>query len=102
MGAGTQVEVGKYLNEDVFVVFVFGGTNAAAAEGDAGTSFTLRGVRMELEVAESLFLELFMEDRFIRSGSAGLGPTGLQGDQVVGIFMFSEWGYGGIGEQEQQ
>jgi hypothetical protein len=95
--AGTQVEAGLYLNDNVFVIFVLGG---AQSEGDSGTSFELRGVRIELAVLEQLFVEFFVEDRFIRTGSA-LGASELADDDVVGIFMFSEWGYGSR-QQDQQ
>jgi autotransporter translocation and assembly factor TamB len=89
---GTQVELGKYLNEDVFVIFVLGGENVA---GDGqGASVTFRGVRMELALLESLFLEAFFEDRFLRSGSGGLGGSGLDGGKLVGLLIFGEWGYG--------
>jgi hypothetical protein len=94
---GTQVELGKYLNEDVFVIFVFGGQESVV-EGESGSSFTFRGVRMELAVSESTFLELFWEDRFLRSGSS-LGASGLDGEEVVGIFMFGEWGFGSRQQQ---
>jgi hypothetical protein len=92
---GTQVELGKYLNDDVFVVFVFGGQDSAAADG-GGTSFAFRGVRMELALTERIFLEGFMEDQFIRSGSGGLGVSGLDGGLLVGALVFSEWGYGSV------
>jgi hypothetical protein len=88
---GTQVELGKYLNDDVFVIFVLGGQDAADGEG---TSFTFRGVRMELALPESLFLEVFMEDRLLRSGSGVLSASDLDGEVTVGILLFREWGYG--------
>jgi translocation and assembly module TamB len=90
---GTQVELGKYLNDDVFVILVLGGTNAATADG-SGTSFTFRGVRMELAVAESWFVEGFVEDRFLQSTTGGLGLVGLDDSKVVGVLVFGEWGYG--------
>jgi autotransporter translocation and assembly factor TamB len=87
---GTQVELGKYLNEDVFVIFVLGGEES---EGQTGASLRLRGVRMELAIAESLFAEVFMEEQSLRTGS-GLGVGQLDDEAIVGIFVFGEWGYG--------
>lgn len=86
----TQVELGKYLNDRVFVIFVLGGT-----EGDqeSGASLQLRGVRLELELADSFFLEGFMEDRFLRTGTA-FGSTDLDGSEILGFFLFGEWGFG--------
>jgi len=92
---GTQVELGKYLTENVFVIFVLGGQNAAAADG-GGTRFTFRGVRLELAVAENFFVEGFVEDRFIQSTSGGLSSMGLDGPMVVGLLVFGEWGYGSL------
>ncbi|MDH3206590.1 MAG: translocation/assembly module TamB [Gemmatimonadota bacterium] len=99
--AGTQVELGKYLNDDVFVIFVLGGQNAAGGDG-AGASVTFRGVRMELALAEDVFLEAFWEDQFIRSGTGGLGASGLEGNKLVGLLLFGEWGYGSQQQDEEQ
>ena len=86
----TQVELGKYLNDRVFVVFVLGGT-----EGDqeSGASLQLRGIRLELALDESFYLEGFMEDRFLRTGST-FGSTDLDGNEILGVFLFGEWGFG--------
>jgi translocation and assembly module TamB len=89
---GTQVELGKYLNDDVFVVFVLGGEDSGDADG--GTSFTVRGVRAEFAVLDLMSIEAFWEDRFLRSGSGGLGVSGLDGEKVIGVLLFKEWGYG--------
>jgi hypothetical protein len=89
---GTQVELGKYLNDDVFVVFVLGGEDSGDADG--GTSFTFRGVRAEFAVLDLMSIEAFWEDRFLRSGSGGLGVSGLDGEKVIGVLLFKEWGYG--------
>jgi autotransporter translocation and assembly factor TamB len=86
----TQVELGKYLNDRVFVVFVLGGT-----EGDqeSGASLQLRGVRLELALDDSFYLEGFMEDRFLRTGST-FGSADLDGTEILGFFLFGEWGFG--------
>jgi hypothetical protein len=54
----------------------------------------LRGVRVEWALTDNTFVEGFVEDRFLRSGTGGLGVTGLDGDQVVGVLVIREWGYG--------
>ena len=96
----TQVELGKYLNDYVFVIFVLGGETGR--DGDSGASLTLRGVRAELALDEwvpNLFIEGFVEDRLLRSGSA-LQGTDFDGQPVVGVFVFGEWGYGGSQEDQ--
>jgi autotransporter translocation and assembly factor TamB len=87
-----QVEVGRYLGDDVFVVFVVtpGGT---ARQGAGAAENFFRGVRVELALTEEWFVEGFVEDRFLR-GSGALVQTGLEGQKVVGLLVFRDWGYG--------
>jgi hypothetical protein len=87
----TQFEVGRYLGEDIFVVFVLGDRGDGAG-GGGGPQALLRGVRVELALSEEWFVEGFAEDRFLR-GAAGLGQTGL-GGKVFGMLIFRDWGYG--------
>ena len=99
---GTQVELGKYLNDYVFVIFVLGGASGSATEADAGTSVTLRGVRVELsldQLSPDLFMEGFWEDAFLRSSSGGLGATGLEGGKTFGLILFGDWGFGSHQQQ---
>ena len=51
-------------------------------------------------MTDDWFVEGFFEDRFLRSGTAGLGAAGLDGDQVLGLFLFSDWGYGAPDQQQ--
>ena len=52
------------------------------------------GVRVEWALTDDYNIEGFLEDRFLRSGSAALGATGLLDTQrIVGVFFFREWGY---------
>ncbi|MGD8729095.1 MAG: translocation/assembly module TamB [Gemmatimonadota bacterium] len=91
--SSAQVELGKYLNDDVFVIFVLGGYQN---DGDTGASLQLRGVRMEFTLdalVQNLFLEAFLEDRFLRTGST-FGATDLNRDQILGLFLGGEWGFG--------
>ena len=88
-----QLEVGSYLGEDVFVVLVLSTPSQRVATNEERVN-PVRGVRVEVAVTEDWYVEGFIEDRFLRSGTAGLGVAGLDGDQVIGFFIFSEWGYG--------
>jgi hypothetical protein len=54
----------------------------------------VRGARVEWEATNGYHLEGFFEDRFLRSGAAGLAlPDLLRNNFVVGLFVFREWGY---------
>ena len=68
-------------------------TQATTQDQGIGVNF-LRGVRVEWALTDNTFVEGFVEDRFLRSGTGGLGVTGLDGDQVVGVLVIREWGYG--------
>ncbi|HET9949369.1 MAG TPA: translocation/assembly module TamB [Longimicrobiales bacterium] len=93
--ASTQLEVGRYFGDDVFVVLVFSKPDEQAGTGDRGVGVNfLRGARVELALTDASYLELFIEDRFLRSGGGGFGTSGLDGEQIVGIAVFREWGYG--------
>jgi hypothetical protein len=88
-----QVELGRYVTDDVFLVLVLArGTPQATGEGASVNP--LRGVRVEWALTDEIFVEGFIEDRFLRSGTSGLGVTGLEGVQILGAFVFGEWGYG--------
>lgn len=86
--AGTQVEVGQYLGERLFVVLIF----RPLTGQNSGQSF-FGGARVELALTEDYTLQAFWEDRFLRSRVGGFGDLGLQASQVVGVFVFREWGY---------
>jgi hypothetical protein len=88
-----QVEVGRYFGEDVFAVLVISRPTETGAEEGSGVNF-LRGVRVELALTDNIFVEGFWEDRFLRSGTGGLGVSGLDGTKIVGLLFFRDWGYG--------
>lgn len=90
------VEAGRYLTDDLFVVLVIGSRPEAAAGPDGDTRVGLRGVRLELALADNLFVEGSWEDRFLRSGTGGLGVsgTGLEEEKIYGLLFFGDWGYG--------
>lgn len=95
---GTQVEVGRYLTNDVFVVLVFGQPANGPSGGSDTGGFSLRGLRIDfptdLPWIGEVSVEGFVEDPFLRSGIGGLGTTGLEGGKIVGAFVFHDWGYG--------
>jgi len=83
-----QYEVGRYFGNDLFVVAVLGDQS----DSDGGVDL-FRGVRVELALAETWFVEGFFEDRLLR-GSGALSQTGLPGERVIGFLVFRDWGYG--------
>jgi hypothetical protein len=85
-----QYEVGRYFGDDVFVVFVLG---AGPAAQNQGIQNFLRGVRVELALSDEWFVEGFVEDRFLRTSST-LIQAGLDGEEVVGVLVFRDWGFG--------
>jgi hypothetical protein len=85
--AGTQVEVGQYITENVFFILVF----RPKPEPGSGQSF-FGGARMEVALNDDYNVQGFWEDRFLRSGFSGFGQL-VPNSQVVGVFIFREWGY---------
>jgi hypothetical protein len=94
--SSAQFEVGRYVGEDVFVVLVLSrpSSGAPSVANEGSGSDLLRGVRVEWALTDNTFVEGFFEDRFLRSGSGGLGVTGLEGAKVLGFLVIREWGYG--------
>jgi translocation and assembly module TamB len=86
--AGTQLEAGRYLGEDVFVVVVLRPLGNEEVEADP-----FGGVRVEWAITDDYNVEAFVEERFLRSGTGGLGAVGLDQDKILGMFFFREWGY---------
>ena len=85
--AGTQVEVGQYLTENVFFILVF----RPKPEPGSGLNF-FGGARVEVALNDNYNVQGFWEDRFLRSGFSGFGQL-VPNLQVVGVFIFREWGY---------
>ena len=86
--AGTQVEVGQYLGDKVFFVLIFRPLTGQTS----GQSF-FGGARLEVALTDNYNFQAFWEDRFLRSRVGGFGNLGIQASQVVGVFVFREWGY---------
>jgi len=86
-----QVEFGRYVGDDVFVIMVL-------RPFDAGTQDqnNVAGLRVEVALTDDYNVEAFLEDRFLRSGGAGLRTSSslIEDDRIWGVFLFREWGYG--------
>jgi hypothetical protein len=93
-----QLEIGRYVGEDLFVMLVWVAAGGADGQNDAP------GVRVEWALTDDYNVEGYWEDRFLRSGSTSLATSsGLidNNDRIWGVFLFREWGYGaGGGPQE--
>lgn len=85
--ANTQVEIGQYINQNVFVVVVL----RKPTEG-ASTAGWLGGARVDWALSDNYNAQGFVEDRFLRSQTPGLAELG-QNSQIVGVFIYREWGY---------
>ena len=85
--AGTLVEVGQYLTDNIFFILVF------RPKPEPGTGQTVfGGARMEVALTDDYNVQGFWEDRYLRNGVSGFGQNVLT-SQVIGVFIFREWGY---------
>lgn len=83
----SEVEAGWYLGRRMFAVVVLRPTVGGADVSRFG------GARLELQLNEGLSGEVFLEDRFLRSGAGFTLPELLDDPMVLGIFFFRDWGY---------
>jgi len=81
--AGTQVELGQYLRENLFIAFT---------RRLAGETTKLPGIRLEWRIAPTWTAELFSEDRFARQPSFSFDQSPTV-SRIYGFFLFREWGY---------
>jgi len=86
--AGTQVEVGQYLRENLFLALVL-----RPLQGIGGTQAQLPGARLEWRFSDTWTMEGYVEDRFGRQGVFTFGQAGLQVSRIFGIELYREWGY---------
>ncbi|GMV05148.1 MAG: hypothetical protein AMXMBFR53_14270 [Gemmatimonadota bacterium] len=86
--AGTTVEVGQYVGDDVFIVLIF-----RPLSGQTTNQSFFGGARVEVALTDDYNVQGFWEDRFLRSRAGGFGDLGIQASQVIGVFIFREWGY---------
>lgn len=86
----SQVELGRYIGDDVFAIVVLRPFNTEGQDEN-----NLAGVRVEIALNDNYNVELFREDRFLRSGSTGLRTSSslVADDDILGVFLFREWGY---------
>jgi hypothetical protein len=87
--ADTQLELGRYVGDDVFAVMVLRLWDAVETQN------TVAGLRVEWALTDDYNVEGFLEDRDLRSGSFSLGgSSGLENaDRIWGVLFFREWGY---------
>lgn len=80
--AGTQLEVGRYFGENVYVAY---------SQRLTSTGWKTPGVRVEWRFVQNLTGEFFAEDRFARNPDFGIqNTTSLRN---YGFFLYREWGY---------
>jgi hypothetical protein len=81
--ANTQLELGRYIPPDIFMVY----------SRRLGTSASgLGGVRMEWRFHPTYTIETFAEDRFARGTTIGIENSAAF-RKVYGFFLFREWSY---------
>ncbi|MFP3948578.1 MAG: translocation/assembly module TamB domain-containing protein, partial [Longimicrobiales bacterium] len=88
--ASTQVEVGQYVTEDLFVSAVL---QPLGNVGGAQATQNPWGVRAEWQIGDVWTVEGFYEDRFTRGGGVGFGAFGAELAEIFGLFLYREWGY---------
>jgi hypothetical protein len=87
--AGTQVEFGQYLSEDIFAALQWrpltGGSNLSR----------LAALRLEGRLTDDWTLEGYLEDRFLRTSLFLLAfdDPEFKSDFSLGFFLYREWGY---------
>jgi translocation and assembly module TamB len=86
--AATQVEVGQYISQNLFLALVL-----RPLRGIGGSQAQLPGARLEWRFADTWTLEGYVEDRFGRRGVYTFGEAGLQVSRIFGVELYREWGY---------
>ncbi len=84
-----QLEVGKYILENVFVTGVYQRGFCA----DPTLPVSSGGVRVEVAMPREVRLEGFLEGRCTRERYRGLGDASLELESIWGFLLFREWGY---------
>ena len=88
----TTLEVGKYLDDNIFLTLLI---RPLANRGAGATSVSrFGGARVDWELSETWTLQAFFEDRFLRQASIGFDPETVQPQKVAGLSLFRDWGYG--------
>ena len=84
-----QIEVGRYLLDDVFLTGVYQRGICA----DPKLPVNSVGLRLEVAMPRNVTLEGFLEDRCTREGFRGLGGLSLERAQIWGFAFYRDWGY---------
>ena len=84
----TQIEMGRYLGDEVFASVAI----RPLAERGARSGTQLPSLRLEWTFAEFWSLEGFLEDRLRRQGSSGFTELNRT-RRTWGLSIFREWGY---------
>ena len=87
--AETQIEVGQYLADNLFMAIMLRPLTGLGAR----TQTQFPGARLEWRFADLWMLEGVLEDRFARQPASGFGDLGLRLDKVLGFSIYREWGY---------
>ena len=84
-----QLEVGKYLLDDLFLTGVFqrGFCTDPTLPRNSG------GLRLEVGIPRDVRLEGFVEGRCTRERYRGLGDASLALENIWGFLLFREWGF---------
>ena len=84
-----QVEVGRYVGDNVFLTGVYQRGICADPTLPVGSG----GVRVEVGMPQNVKLEGFLEGRCTRERYRGLGDLSLKLARIWGFSIFREWGY---------
>ncbi len=90
LGASSlQVEVGRYLRDDVFLIGVYRRGYCA----DPTIPVSSGGMRIEVSLPRAVTMESFYEGRCTREQYRGLDDISLQLARIWGFSFLREWGY---------
>ncbi|MDX1567682.1 MAG: translocation/assembly module TamB domain-containing protein, partial [Longimicrobiales bacterium] len=88
--ASTQVEIGQYITNDLFVSAVLQPLGRVTGSDRTRDPW---GVRAEWQFGDVWTVEGFYEDRFTRGGGAGFSAFTPELAKIFGFFLYREWGY---------
>lgn len=83
--AGTQIELGQYIAQDVFLVLLYRLGTLSQSQ--------FPGARLEWRFSDYWTAEMFAEDRFSREPLSGFGELGFRMAKIYGLLLYVDWGY---------
>ncbi len=86
--ANTQVEIGQYVSQNVYVVLVL---RKPTAGGGSATGWLGR-TEVDWALSDNYNAQGFVEDRYLQSQAPGLADL-AQNSQILGVFIYRDWGY---------